>query len=52
MTIGRAVVAGVTGDELSVGTEMELVLDTLYSDDEHDYLMWKWQPVGWNGGRS
>jgi len=19
--------------------------DTLYSDDEHDYLVWKWQPI-------
>ncbi len=28
---------------------MELVLDTLYTDDETDYLMWKWQPIGWAG---
>jgi len=42
-------VAGVTHADLGVGTEMELVLDTLYSDDDNDYLMWKWQPVGWTG---
>ena len=29
---------------------MELVLDTLYSDDDNDYLMWKWKPVGWTAG--
>jgi hypothetical protein len=26
--------------------EVELVLDVLYSDDEHDYLVWKWKPTG------
>lgn len=50
MVVLGQVVAGVSHDELSVGTEMELVLDTLYSDDDHDYLMWKWQPVGWPAG--
>ena len=40
------VVAGVSVDDLSVGMEMELVIDVLYSDDEHDYLVWKWAPVG------
>ena len=28
-----------------MGTEVELVLDTLYEDDEHEYLVWKWRPV-------
>ena len=40
------VVAGVGVDDLSIGMEMELVLETLYSDDEHDYVVWKWKPVG------
>jgi uncharacterized OB-fold protein len=44
------VVPGVTVDDLSVGTEMELVVDTLYEDDEHEYLVWKWQPTGTTGG--
>jgi len=39
--------AGVTVDDLHLGLEMELVLDTLYCDDEHEYVVWKWQPVGW-----
>ena len=24
---------------------VELVLDTLYEDDENEYLVWKWKPV-------
>ena len=40
------VVAGVSVSDLSVGMEMELVIDVLYSDDEHDYLVWKWAPAG------
>ena len=39
------VVAGVGVEDLSIGMEMELVLETLYSDDEHDYVVWKWKPV-------
>ena len=39
------VVAGVTVDDLHVGQEMELVVDVLFSDDETDHLIWKWQPV-------
>jgi len=37
--------AGVQAEDLKVGDEMELVLDVLYSDDEHDYMVWKWKPV-------
>ena len=40
------VVAGVSVEELSMGMEMELVIDVLYSDDDHDYLVWKWAPAG------
>ena len=25
--------------------EMELVLDTLYEDDEAEKMIWKWKPV-------
>ncbi len=39
------VVPGVSVDDLSVGDEVELVVDTLYEDDEHEYLVWKWRPV-------
>lgn len=32
-------------DELRVGTEVVLVLDTLFEDDDNEYLVWKWSPV-------
>jgi uncharacterized OB-fold protein len=39
------VVPGVGVEDLAVGTEVELVLGTLYTDDDHEYVTWKWQPV-------
>jgi uncharacterized OB-fold protein len=30
---------------LHTGLEVELTLDTLFSDEEHDYVVWKWRPV-------
>ena len=44
-------VAGVTVDDLTVGDEVELVVDTLYSEGEDDVLVWKWQPVAIDRGR-
>ena len=31
--------------DLEVGMEVELVLGTLYEDDEHEYVVWQWAPV-------
>jgi uncharacterized OB-fold protein len=42
-------VAGVTVDDLHLGLEMELVLDTLYVEGDQEFVVWKWQPIGWNG---
>ncbi len=36
---------GVDPERLEVGMQMELVLGTLYEDDENDYVVWKWKPV-------
>ena len=36
---------GVGPDDLHVGMEMELAVDTLYSDDDREYLVWKWRPA-------
>ena len=36
---------GVSVDDLKVGMEVELVLDTLYEDDANEYVVWKWRPV-------
>jgi uncharacterized protein len=51
------VVGGVTVEDLTIGDEVELVVDTLYSEDGCDYLVWKWRPLrarvpvtpGWEG---
>ncbi len=45
MVVLGQVVAGVSVDQLTVGMEMELVLDTLSVDDEHEYVVWKWRPA-------
>lgn len=37
---------GVTVDDLHIGDEVELVLDTLYEDDDEQVVVWKWRPVG------
>jgi uncharacterized protein len=36
---------GVDYDTLAVGSEVELVLGTLFEDDEHEHVVWKWRPV-------
>jgi uncharacterized protein len=46
MVVLGQVVAGVDVTDLEVGQEMELVLDTLYTDAESEKLIWKWKPVG------
>lgn len=39
-------VPGVGVDAISIGDEVELTIGTLFSDDEHDYQVWRWQPTG------
>jgi uncharacterized protein len=43
------VVPGVTVDDLHVGDRVELVLDTLYADEDQEYVVWKWQPQAAEG---
>jgi hypothetical protein len=43
------VVAGVSVEDLHVGDEVELVLDTLYAEDDTEHMVWKWQPVAATG---
>lgn len=31
---------------LHAGDEVELVLGPLYEDEDHEYLVWRWRPVG------
>jgi uncharacterized OB-fold protein len=45
MVVLGQVVPGVGVGDLKAGMEMELVLDTLFEDDENEYLIWKWRPA-------
>ena len=45
MVVMGQVVAGVAASDLRIGMEVELVLETLYEDDGHQYLVWKWRPL-------
>ena len=37
--------------DVKVGDEVELTVGSLFTDDEHDYQIWRWAPSG-QGGRS
>lgn len=37
--------AGTSVNDITVGDEVELTVSTLFSDDENDYQIWRWQPV-------
>jgi uncharacterized OB-fold protein len=37
--------AGTTVGDLHVGKRVELAVETLFEDDDHEYTMWKWRPV-------
>ncbi|MBS1836991.1 MAG: OB-fold domain-containing protein [Actinobacteria bacterium] len=58
MVVMGQVVAGVGVEDLQVGMEMELVLDTLSIEPDPDgdegdtieQVVWKWRPVGVDGG--
>jgi hypothetical protein len=40
-------VGGVTVDDLAVGDEVEVALDTLHFDDDgNEVVVWKWKPTG------
>jgi uncharacterized OB-fold protein len=45
MVVMGQVARGVTTADLRIGMEVELVIDTLYEDDDNEYLVWKWAPV-------
>ncbi|HVA04092.1 MAG TPA: OB-fold domain-containing protein [Acidimicrobiales bacterium] len=52
MVVMGQVVREITVDDLTVGTEVELVVDVLYEDDDNEYLVWKWRPVTAGSGGS
>jgi uncharacterized OB-fold protein len=44
IVLGQAA-SGVSVDDMKVGQEVELVLETLHEDDESTKLIWKWKPI-------
>jgi uncharacterized OB-fold protein len=38
-------VEGVRPEDLSIGDEMEVVIDVLYESDGIEYTTWKWRPT-------
>ena len=45
MIVLGQVVEGVNVSDLKAGMEMELVLETLFEDEDTEKLTWKWKPV-------
>lgn len=45
MIVLGQVIEGVGVEQLRVGQRVELVLETLYQDDETNKVVWKWKPV-------
>ena len=45
MVVLGQVAEGYGVHSLKAGTEMKLVLETLFEDDENRYVVWKWQPI-------
>ena len=45
MVVLGQLVPGTDITTLHAGQAVELVIDTLYSDDDHDYMVWKWRPL-------
>jgi uncharacterized protein len=45
MVVLGQVADGVDPASLRVGEEVELTLGTLFEDDDHEYVVWKWKPI-------
>lgn len=45
MVVLGQVADGFGVSDLKVGQPVELVVEELFSDDEHDYLVYKWKPL-------
>lgn len=45
MVVLGQVASDVKIGDLAAGMQMELFLDTLFEDDAHEYVVWKWRPV-------
>jgi uncharacterized OB-fold protein len=46
MVVLGQVASGFSVDDLKVGMAMELTVETLFEDEQTEYLVWKWKPAG------
>lgn len=46
MVVLGPLATGADPADLTLGMEMELVLGPLYTDDDHEYVVWQWAPKG------
>jgi uncharacterized protein len=44
ITVLGQVAPGVEAADLQIGMPMELTVDTLFEDAEHEHVVWKWRP--------
>jgi uncharacterized OB-fold protein len=46
MVVLGQVARGFSTGDLNVGMPMDLVVETLFEDEQTDYVVWKWKPAG------
>ena len=46
MVICGQMMPGIEISDMHVGMEVQIALDVLYEDEESEYLVWKWEPLG------
>ena len=49
MVVLGQIASDVDPEELKTGDEVELVLETLYEDDDSEFVVWKWKPIAAEG---
>lgn len=45
MVVLGQMASGIDVNDLQVGMDVELVLETLHTDEKNDYVVWKWRPL-------
>jgi uncharacterized protein len=50
MVVLGQVARGIATADLEVGMPMELVVETLFEDEQTEYLVWKWKPAARRAG--
>ncbi|MEE9415308.1 MAG: OB-fold domain-containing protein [Acidimicrobiales bacterium] len=45
MVVLGQMATGVAIDDMSIGMRVQLILDVLNEDDEHQFMVWKWEPL-------